>query len=145
MAFQQRATRRRRPATGTAPGEPWRTLLIPQPKNISSSSASSLGVHELGLFEAEKTFDDLIHRPPKGDLAAPAAQEDTTAVLSSSSRAALVTVTKYTADGSAETAESSSDLVLARHDDQLHVYERSPDNPATRSPARWTASPSATR
>ncbi|HMD25918.1 MAG TPA: hypothetical protein VKH61_17605, partial [Streptosporangiaceae bacterium] len=55
-------------------------------------------------------------------------------VLSSSSRAALVTVTKYTADGSAETAESSSDLVLARHDDQLHVYGRSPDNPAALIP-----------
>ncbi len=36
--------------------------------------------------------------------------------------------------GSAETAESSSDLVLARHDDRLHVYGRSPDNPATLIP-----------
>jgi len=55
-------------------------------------------------------------------------------VLSSSSRAALVTVTKYTAEGSAETAESSSDLVLARHGDQLHVYRRSPDNAAALIP-----------
>ena len=136
VAFQQRArmvvdAR----ATGTAPGEPWRTLLIPQPENIFLVvRIDALGVHELGLFQAGKTFDDLLDWLPKGELADADAHEDTTAVLSSSSRAALVTVTKYTAAGSAETAESSSDLVLARHDDRLHVYRRSPDNPATLIP-----------
>jgi hypothetical protein len=136
VAFQQRARMvLDARATGTAPGEPWRTLLIPQPENIFLVvRIDALGVHELGLFPADKTFDDLINWLPKGDLAGPGAHEDTTAVLSSSSRAALVTVTKYTAEGSAETAESSGDLVLARHDDQLHVYERSPDNPATLIP-----------
>ena len=54
--------------------------------------------------------------------------------LSSSSRAALVTVTRYTAQGSAETAGSSSNLVLARHEEQLHVFGRFPDNPATLIP-----------
>ena len=122
-------------ATGTAPGEPWRTLLIPQPENIFLVvRIDALGVHELGLYQADKTFDDLIDWLPKGDLADAEAHEDTTAVLSSSSRAALVTLTKYTAEGSAETAESSSDLVLARHDERLHVYGRSPDNPAVLIP-----------
>jgi hypothetical protein len=46
------------------------------------------------------------------------------AVLDSSERSALVTVTRYTAQGSAETAEASSDLVLARHDGRLHVFAR---------------------
>ena len=136
VAFQQRARMvLDARATGTAPGEPWRTLLIPQPENIFLVvRIDALGVHELGLFQADKTLDDLIDWLPKGDLADAAAHEDTTAVLSSSSRAALVTVTKYTADGSAETAGASSDLVLARHDDQLHVYGRSPDNPAALIP-----------
>ena len=136
VAFQQRARMvLDARATGTAPGEPWRTLLIPQPENIFLVvRIDALGVHELGLFQADKTFDDLLDWLPKGDLADAGAHEDTTAVLSSSSRAALVTVTKYTAEGSAETAESSNDLVLARHGDRLHVYGRSPDNPATLIP-----------
>ena len=83
---------------------------------------------------ADKTFDDLIDWLPKGDLADAETHEDTTAVLSASSRAALVTVTKYTAEGSAETAGSSSDLILARQNDRLHVFGRSPDNPATLIP-----------
>jgi hypothetical protein len=136
VAFQQRARMvLDARATGTAPGEPWRTLLIPQPEDIFLVvRIDALGVHELGLFPSGKTFDDLIDWLPKGDLAVAGAHEDTTAVLSSSSRAALVTVTKYTAEGSAETAESSSDLILARHENQLHVYGRSPDNPATLIP-----------
>jgi hypothetical protein len=136
VAFQQRARMvLDARATGTAPGEPWRTLLIPQPENIYLVvRIDALGIHELGLFQADKTFDDLVDWLPKGDVADPGADEDTSAVLSSSSRAALVTVTKYTAAGSAETAESSSDLVLARHDDRLHVYGRSPDNPAALIP-----------
>ncbi|HEX4092471.1 MAG TPA: hypothetical protein VHZ33_27440 [Trebonia sp.] len=136
VAFQQRARMvLDARATGTAPGEPWRVLLIPQPESIFLVvRIDALGVHELGLFQADKTFDDLLDWLPKGDVADPEGQEDTSAVLASSSRAALVTVTKYTAEGSAETAESSSDLILARHDDQLHVYGRSPDNPATLIP-----------
>ena len=140
VAFQQRARMvLDARATGTAPGEPWRTLLIPQPEDIFLVvRIDALGVHELGLFQSDKTFDDLIEWLPKGDLADAGEQEDTTAVLSSSSRAALVTVTKYTAQGSAETAESSNDLVLARHEDQLHVYGRSPDNPATLIPRQMS-------
>ena len=136
VAFQQRARMvLDARATGTAPGEPWRTLLIPQPENIFLVvRIDALGVHELGLFPADKTFDDLIDWLPKGDLADAEPHKDTTAVLSESSRAALVTVTKYTAEGTVETAGSSSDLVLARQNDRLHVFGRSPDNPATLIP-----------
>lgn len=45
-------------------------------------------------------------------------------MLASSERSALVTITRYSAQGSAETAEASSDLVLARHDGRLHVFAR---------------------
>ena len=39
---------------------------------------------------------------------------------------ALVTVTRYTAEGSAEIAGDSTDLVLARQDGHLHVFQRDP-------------------
>ena len=44
-------------------------------------------------------------------------------------RSALVTVTHYTAEGSAEIAGESTDLVLARHDGHLHALSRDPDRP----------------
>ena len=136
VAFQQRARMvLDARATGTAPGEPWRTLLIPQPENIFLVvRIDALGVHEIGLYPSDKTFEDLLDWLPKGDLADADAHVDSAAVLSGSSRAALVTVTKYTAQGSAETAESSTDLVLARQDDRLHVFGRSPENLATLVP-----------
>ncbi len=136
VAFQQRArvvldAR----ATGTAPGEPWRMLLIPQPERIFLVvRIDALGVHQLGLYPADKTLDDLIAWLPKGELADSNARVDAAAVLGSSSRSALVTITKYTAQGSAETAESSNDLILARRDDRLHVFGRSPANAATLIP-----------
>jgi hypothetical protein len=136
VAFQQRArvvldAR----ATGTAPGEPWRTLVLPQPEGIFLVvRIDALGVHELGLYQSGKTFDDLTDWLPKGDLADEDTPVDATAVLTSSGRTALVTVTRYTAEGSAETAGVSSDLILARDDDQLHVFGRSQQDPATLIP-----------
>jgi hypothetical protein len=136
VAFQQRARMvLDARATGTAPGEPWRTLLLPQPEHIFLVvRIDALGVHELGLYPADKTFDDLMAWLPKGELADAKAAVDTTSVLASSRRSALVTVTRYAAQGSAETAESSSDLILARDDDRLHVFGRSPADPATLIP-----------
>jgi hypothetical protein len=136
VAFEQRARMvLDARATGTAPGEPWRTLLLPQPEHVFLVvRIDALGVHELGLYPSDKTFDDLIAWLPKGELADADAHVDTTAVLGSSSRSALVTVTRYTEQGSTETAEASSDLILARHDDRLHVFGRSPENPATLVP-----------
>ena len=120
---------------GPPPASPGERCVIPQPEHIYLVvRIDALGVHEIGLYPSDKTFDDLVAWLPKGDLADPEADEDTAAVLASSSRAALVTVTRYTAQGSAETAGSSSDLVLARHDERLHVFGRSPENPATLIP-----------
>jgi hypothetical protein len=136
VAFQQRARMvLDARTTGTAPGEPWRTLLLPQPEDIFLVvRIDALGVHELGLFKADKTFDDLVDWLPKGDLARGDAPVDATAMLTSADRTALVTVTRYTAEGSAETAGVSSDLILARDDDQVHVFGRSPQDPATLIP-----------
>ena len=47
-------------------------------------------------------------------------------LLASADRAALLTVTRYTAEGSAETAGDTTDLVLARKHDRLHVLARDP-------------------
>jgi hypothetical protein len=47
-------------------------------------------------------------------------------VLAASERSALVTVTPYTTEGSAETAGAGTDLVLARHEGRLHVFHRDP-------------------
>jgi hypothetical protein len=49
-------------------------------------------------------------------------------LLAASQRSALVTVTPYTTDGSAEIAGASTDLVLARHEGRLHVFHRDPDD-----------------
>ena len=45
-------------------------------------------------------------------------------LLATADRAALLTVTRYTAEGSAETAGDITDLVLARRHDRLHVLSR---------------------
>ena len=55
-------------------------------------------------------------------------------MLASSERSALVTITRYSAQGSAETAEASSDLVLARRDGRLRVFGRDPADTATLVP-----------
>ena len=136
VAFQQRATvvldAR---ATGTVPDEPWRTLLLPQPEQIFLVvRIDALGIHELGLYPSGQALDDLADWLPRGEESAPEAPVDVTAVLDSSERSALVTITRYTAQGSAETAEASSDLVLARRDGRLHVFARDPADTAALVP-----------
>ncbi len=49
-------------------------------------------------------------------------------LLATADRAALLTVTRYTTEGSAETAENTTDLVLARKHDRLHVLARDPSD-----------------
>jgi hypothetical protein len=49
-------------------------------------------------------------------------------VLSSSERSALVTVTHYTTQGSAEIASASTDLILAHHHGRLHLFSRDPND-----------------
>ena len=124
VAFQQRArlvldAR----ATGTRPGEPWRILMLPQPEPISLMvKIDALGVHDLGLFPADDAMEQLVDWLPRGDVNG--RPPDAKTVLDTAERSALVTVTRYTAQGSAEVAGVSDDLVLARQDGKLHAYGR---------------------
>ena len=149
VAFQQRARMvADARVTGTEPGEPWRILLLPQPERICLVvRIDALGIHELGLYP----FDDalgllsaMLPRGPRADAgpagAAPAdggpadggpagggpVDGEIGRLLAGSERSALVTVTPYTTDGSAEIAGASTDLVLARHEGRLHVFHRDP-------------------
>ncbi|MFD3484799.1 hypothetical protein [Streptomyces sp. NPDC058665] len=128
VAFQQRARKvLDARTTGTEPGEPWRILLLPQPEKICLKvSIDALGVHQIGLYkldEALRTLTDWLPRGPSADNDQPT---DADAVLTGSERSALVTVTEYTAVGSAETAGTSTDLILARNEGRLHVLSRDP-------------------
>jgi hypothetical protein len=127
VAFQQRARMvLDARVTGTEPGEPWRILLLPQPEQICLVvRIDALGVHELGLYpldEALRMVSALLPRGPRADRDGTDADQ----VLGTAERTALVTVTRYTAEGSAEIAGDSTDLVLARRDGRLHVFQRDP-------------------
>lgn len=131
VAFQQRARMvLDARSTGTQPGEPWRILLLPQPERFCLMvRIDALGIHELGLYAWDEALDQLTDWLPKGSPAESGDTPDVDAVLAAAERSALVTVTRYTADGSAETAGASTDLVLARRHDRLHVFGRSEDAP----------------
>jgi hypothetical protein len=128
VAFQQRARRvLDARVTGTAPGEPWRMLLLPQPEPISLLvRIDALGVHELGLYTSEQAMDQLCDWLPGGSPVDPEDIGDADSVLASADRTALVSFIEYTAQGSAETAGASTDLLLAQHDDDLHSFARDP-------------------
>jgi hypothetical protein len=137
VAFQQRARMvLDARATGTEPGEPWRILLLPQPERICLVvRIDALGVHELGLYtfdESLRLLDALLPRGPRAE--AEAADSDLDGVLAASERSALVTVTPYTTDASAEVAGDSTDLVLTRHEGRLHVFHRDPDDQGKLAP-----------
>ena len=115
--------------TGTEPGQPWRTLLLPQPEGVALEVLiDALGVHELSLREIDGALRRLRERLPSGDPERGSA--DPNQVLSAADRSALVTVTQYSASGSTETAELSADIVLAKQRDQLYVFTRDPEDPA---------------
>ncbi len=126
VAFQQRAklvldAR----ATGTVPGEPWRILLLPQPEPICLVvRIDALGVHEIGLYRTDDALDRLTGWLPGGELAE-RADESPDELLAAAERSALVTVTRYTTQGSSEVAGASADLVLARRGGALHAFTRS--------------------
>ena len=141
VAFQQRSrlvldAR----GTGTLPGEPWRVLL-PQPEPICLVvRIDALGVHEIGLYRSADALDRLTEWLPAGEPAGqdPSATADD--LLAEAERAALVTATRYTTQGSAEIAGASSDLVLARRRGQLYVLGRDPDHPPALLQRRLTGS-----
>jgi hypothetical protein len=128
VAFQQRARMvLDARATGTEPGESWRILLLPQPEDICLMvRIDALGVHELGLYKYDEALHQLTEWLPKGPRAEGKASADADGIVADSERSALVTVTRYTTEGSEEIAGGSTDLVLARRDGRLHVFDRDP-------------------
>jgi hypothetical protein len=137
VAFQQRARMvLDARATGTGPGEPWRILLLPQPEGICLMvRIDGLGVHEVGLYQLDDALGLLADWLPRGERS-DEREADVSAVLGSAERSALVTVTGYTAQGSAEVAGASTDLVLARLGGRLHVFSRDPGDRAKLVPRR---------
>jgi hypothetical protein len=132
--------------TGTEPGEPWRILLLPQPERICLVvRIDTLGVHELGLYPLDEAFRMVSALLPRGSRADSDPAIDADQVLGTAERTALVTVTRYTAEGSAEIAGDSTDLVLARRDGRLHVFQRDPAGRGGWCPARRTVGTSAKR
>jgi len=128
VVFQQRARMvLDARVTGTEPGEPWRILLLPQPERICLVvRIDTLGVHELGLYSLDEALRMVSALLPRGSRADRDSGLDADQLLGTAERTALVTVTRYTADGSAEIAGDSTDLVLARRDGRLHVFQRDP-------------------
>jgi hypothetical protein len=130
VAFEQRArvvldAR----VTGTKPGEPWRILLLPQPEKICLQfQIDALGIHQVGLYQLDEALSFLARWLPQGSRADAGGAVDADALLDSADRAALLTVTRYTVQGSAETARDTTDLVLARQHDRLHVLARDPSD-----------------
>jgi hypothetical protein len=74
------------------------------------------------LYPSDAALDQLAEWLPSGDPADDDDTADAASVLGSADRSALVTVTHYTTQGSAEVAGESTDLVLASHDDHLHSF-----------------------
>jgi len=114
--------------TGTEPGQPWRTLLLPQPEGVALEVLiDALGVHELSLRQIDEALRRLRERLPDGDPEREPAEPDE--VLAAAKRSALVTVTQYSASGSAEIGELSADIVLAEGRGGLYVFARDPADP----------------
>jgi hypothetical protein len=124
VAFQQRARMvLDARAAGTVPGEPWRILMLPQPERICLMvRIDALGIHELGLYKLEEAIRFLVSWLPRGPVADHDPSVDVNRLLAAAERSALVTTTRYTTKGSAETAGTSTDLILARHDGRLHAF-----------------------
>jgi len=139
VAFEQRARMvMDARATATGPGEPWRILLLPQPEQICLVyRIDTFGVHQTGLYKLDETLRQLTAWLPQGQLADADPAVDADSMLASAERSALVTLTHYSTQGSAEIAESSTDLILARQHGRLHRFSRDPDDPAKLVPSPW--------
>ncbi|MEZ0069345.1 hypothetical protein ABIA32_005389 [Streptacidiphilus sp. MAP12-20] len=137
VAFQQRARMvLDARTTGTAPGEAWRILVLPQPEQICVIvRIDALGVHEISLRTLDDTLGIIAEWLPRGPWAEPGPDTDADAILAGAERSALLTAVHYTAIGSAEIAGASTDLVLARHDGRLHAFARDPQQRTRLTPA----------
>jgi hypothetical protein len=131
LAFQRRARSvLDARVTGTAPGEAWRMLVLPQPEKVCLVvRIDALGVHEVSLHTLDDTLRILADWLPHAPWADPSAGVDPDQVLAAAQRSALLTAVVYAAVGSAEAAESSTDLVLAQHEGRLHAFARDPAAP----------------
>lgn len=125
LAFQQRSqvvidARR----TGTDADTPWRFLLMPQPEDVTLEVViDALGIHFFWLRKTDDAIRRLLKQLPGGEPGPRDADLDET--LTASPRTALVTVTRWRGSGERE----STDVILAGHDDRLHVFLRDPDQP----------------
>jgi len=142
VAFEQRARMvMDARATPTDPGEPWRILLLPQPERICLVyRIDTFGVHQIGLYKFDEALRQLTDWLPRGSEADSDPSVDADSMLASAERSALVTLTHYSAQGSAEIAGASTDLILARHHGRLHLFSRDPGNPAKLVPSPWKGS-----
>jgi hypothetical protein len=126
LAFQERSRRALDVRlTGTKPDEPWRILLLPQPEGVTLEiMIDALGIHFYWLRLTPDALDRLEERLPRGDRGRLDASADE--VLPAGETTALITATTWGEDRSRE----STDVVLARHTDTLHVFLRDPENPS---------------
>ncbi|MER8184893.1 hypothetical protein [Kitasatospora sp. NPDC094015] len=116
--------------TGAGPGEPWRTLVLPQPEEACLLvRIDALGVHELSLHTLEETLRIVAEWLPQGPWASSERTGDPDAVLEAAERSALLTTVRYTTVGSAEIAGETTDLILAARDGKLHAFTRDPADP----------------
>jgi hypothetical protein len=130
VAFQRRARAvLDARVTGTGPGEPWRILLLPQPEGICLQiRIDALSIHQVGLYQLDEALGALAKWLPTGDRAQAGEPVDADALLAAADRTAQLTITRYTVRESAETATDTTDLVLARRDDRLHILARDPSD-----------------
>jgi hypothetical protein len=111
--------------TGTQPDRPWRFVLMPQPEGVTLEVLiDALGIHFYSLRTTEEALERLWTRLPAGDRGPREADAD--AVLAASPQSALLSASRWQDDG----ARATTDVVLAREDDTLHVFARDPDDAA---------------
>ena len=101
---------------------------VPARADLLLSRIDTFGVHQIGLYKLDEALSILTAWLPGGPRAEPDPAADADSVLSSCERSALVTATRYTTQGSADIAGTSTDLILAHHHGRLHLFSRDPND-----------------